>query len=158
VVGKTILNGCGNDPDSDTWACRGYGAVNCAVALCVRTYDASVVNRQFTETLVDSQGFWLNWTGYGLVDLNCISAEDRRLLATNYTLKETRWMLYRLEDIESVSWHIPRRRALTPLGASLRDSGCLYSIDELFDISLWSNFLNQYFIGTLNGSIDNNIN
>lgn len=37
--------------ESNTWACGGYGAANCTLQLCARSYTANVTNGQLYETL-----------------------------------------------------------------------------------------------------------
>lgn len=57
------LTGCTDAQTNDTWHCRGYGAANCLLQTCVRTYTAFLNAGQAVEVMVDRSDPALIW-GY----------------------------------------------------------------------------------------------
>ncbi|KAI0170991.1 hypothetical protein BJ166DRAFT_589085 [Pestalotiopsis sp. NC0098] len=155
------VNRCTDAQTNDTWHCRGYGAANCLLQPCVRTYTASVNAGQAVEVMVDRSDSALIW-GYselehdegqmvnaksfwGLVDKTCISDEERQQLALAGcdVGDDERWLSYNI--------------TFDPAGMSSNDSEifpgsllahkCLYLIDGRFIFHLWTQFLRDALLG-----------
>lgn len=109
VLSNTLLSGTGLNPvtgeqlpgceaaaaGQNNWGCRGYGAVNCTISPCVRLYNASVVDTQLSEILVETVGLPPIYEDpvkqfaefYGLIDTQCVNSADiSRLKAQNITI------------------------------------------------------------------------
>lgn len=108
-TGKNIT-GCDTAEANNTWACRGYGAASCTLKPCVRTYNATIEAGYLKERLVSrsSDVIWGSMRRefkYGLLDTQCVSAEERAFLSTRgYELhNDTRWIPFRgdLKDYNS---------------------------------------------------------
>jgi hypothetical protein len=128
--GKVIYNnqpGEGCVAGKDTWACNGYGAVNCTLKPCVREYNATIVGNIIEEVqIAQSQPMWHDVTpdiyDVQILDTECTSADDNVFLKTqgfDVEQSQERWMLINGLDPEGSSRN-------SSLSRSLLDRKCLY--------------------------------
>lgn len=168
ILGNTIFGGTGLNPISgekrpgcDTtagqhdWGCRGYGAANCSLTLCVRLYNATVVNTRLLETLVDTVEFDPTTkdagTGtneyFGVIDTQCATPDDlSRLAAQNLTILEPqppgRWRRLRIP----YAFGTNATERLLP--ASLLDRRCVYLMDTSTAAGIETDVLWKLYDGT----------
>ena len=138
IIGKTILpgedgqlsamdpnpgrppSGCHTSASQETWRCRGYGAANCHIYPCIRSYETSVENGAVKEKLIATAGTLQsheerNYTNhdvfgkdggpnsfdsgyYATINKTCLNQDERRSLQkAGYPLEDTSsvWMPYR---------------------------------------------------------------
>lgn len=143
------LSGCSDPSTSTQWQCRGYGAARCTLQPCVRTYNATVVNGQTLEALVETpqliavpdlpfDNFARSWYDFGLLNTTCPSSEDRTLLLQRGILNDTssQWVYY--------NDSFP----LSDLTESLLSQECLYLFENVEDIGTPLDFLEDLLGGT----------
>ncbi|KAI1211236.1 uncharacterized protein F4807DRAFT_29334 [Annulohypoxylon truncatum] len=84
-------------PLSDTpWGKRGFGAAECSVDPCVRSYTGIVKDGTFTETLISTSVTW-DWKDYedDSIDVACLNASEIQALQNagcNFDPKKTVWV------------------------------------------------------------------
>ncbi|KAL1858045.1 hypothetical protein Daus18300_010157 [Diaporthe australafricana] len=164
--------GCDDPASNDTWHCRGYGAAQCALQPCVRTYSCSIENGRINEVTVEHSDVDQTWgfgepeatagsfvTGdynnrklFGLVDTKCINDEERqRLREEGYdTDKPSRWLPYNTTFDPSTSF----LNASSPFPQSLLVHECLYLIDAWLIQHLWDDLLSPLLLGTVTRHFD----
>lgn len=155
------LHGCDDSATNDTWRCRGYGAAECLLKPCVRTYSCSVQAGRVNETIVEESSLDQIW-GVGdpyledtnlphnallvLLDLHCITDADRRnLFEHGYDLENAgRWLSYNatFKALSPVN-------ASSPFSESLLANECLYIIDPSFIEAFWVETLWPFLIGNV---------
>ncbi|KAL7626788.1 hypothetical protein AAE478_003562 [Parahypoxylon ruwenzoriense] len=88
---------------SDTpWGNRGYGAAECSIDPCIRSYTGTVKSGVLTETVVSTfqdwneEDYWFN-----AVDMSCVNtAEKQALRDAGYSFDEqTAWLPYNLTTL-----------------------------------------------------------
>lgn len=152
--------GCNSTQKNSTWSCRGYGAASCTLTPCIRSYAATQVTAgRLSETQTDSSGLaqWSIGMGnnqvplYGLVDRECLSAHEWDSLASvGYDLRGPgRWLAYNV-TFDATLGTTPD----APFPQSLLAHQCLYLVDLIFHGSLWEDYLDEYFHGTIQGELD----
>ncbi|KAF8860794.1 hypothetical protein BDZ45DRAFT_298933 [Acephala macrosclerotiorum] len=86
-----------------TWGCRGYGAAECSLSLCIKTYNASIQNGKLIEQeLYSDPGSWNASTNTSsseytsTIDMSCLNdAEKQTLQKAGYEFNETtKWLGY----------------------------------------------------------------
>lgn len=92
------------DPEAGlTWGCRGYGAAECSLSFCIKTYNASIQNGKLIEQeLYSDPGSWnasTNTSGSeytSTIDMSCLNdAEKQTLQEAGYEFNETtKWLGY----------------------------------------------------------------
>lgn len=168
AVPHESLSGCDDSATNDTWRCRGYGAAECMLQPCVRTYSCSVVAGRINETIVDESKVDQIW-GYdyigslaggtdpfGLLDLECITHADRVSLVENgYDVDAAvRWLPYNTTfDPPSNADKAVNTSSAFPESLLARD--CLYMIDSSFVDNLWHKVLSPLLVGSVNRSASN---
>lgn len=166
------LKGCNDPATNDTWYCRGYGAAQCVLQPCVRTYSSSIDRGKINEVTVEHSDLDQTWGFteapplterflaanydnaqlFGLVDTQCITADERqRLKQQGYdTDKASRWLPYNTTfDPSGVSIN-----ASSPFPHSLLAHECLYLIDARFIKHLWDSVISPLLLGTVNRHVD----
>lgn len=151
------LHDCDDPASNGTWRCRGYGAAQCVLQPCVRTYSCSIDSGRINEVTVEHTnldqtwgygGMWTNKQLHGLVDTQCISDDEReKLKQEGYNIDETsRWLPYNPTfDPSETSIN-----ASSSFPQSLLAHECLYLIDAWFVQSLWDSLLSPLLLGTVN--------
>ncbi|KAH7395883.1 hypothetical protein BKA64DRAFT_577223 [Cadophora sp. MPI-SDFR-AT-0126] len=94
--------GCGPGLE---WGCRGYGAAQCSLSMCIKTYNASIQNGNLTESEVGSE--FPDWyaadpkTGdssfyLSTIDMSCVNNTDKKILEdAGYAWNDTtKWLGY----------------------------------------------------------------
>lgn len=166
------LYDCDDPASNDTWYCRGYGAAQCVLQPCVRTYSCSIDSGTVNEVTVEHSdldqtwgfgqpslprgsfvtGDWVDKQLFGLVDTQCISDDERqRLKEEGYdTDKASRWLPY------NITFHpyAPSINASSPFPRSLLAHECLYLIDAWFIQHLWDSVLSPLLLGTVTRHFD----
>lgn len=165
AVPSESLSGCDDSATNDTWRCRGYGAAECMLQPCVRTYSCSVVAGRINETIVDEskvdQIWGYDYTGsftggtdpFGLLDLECITHADRVSLVENgYDVDAAvRWLPYNITfDPSSNAVNAGNTSSASPEHLLARD--CLYIIDRSFVNNLWGKVLSPLLVGSVDRS------
>lgn len=176
--GNELLSGCDDNASNDTWRCRGYGAAQCVLQPCVRTYSCSIDNGRINEITVEHSDLDQTWGfGYtepkssntpgvmgmgsdynfpkplfGLVDTRCINDDERQgLKEEGYdTDRIDRWLPYN-------TTFDPPTASATASGSfpqSLLAHGCLYLIDARFIQQLWESLLPPLLVGTVKRHIN----
>lgn len=143
------LDGCDDSATNDTWRCRGYGAAECILRPCVRTYSCSIEAGRVNETIVEESSLDQVW-GFGdpnlgasnlpydpllsLLDLHCITDADRgHLIDNGYDLENAgRWLPYNTTFNASNPVN-----ASSPFPESLLANECLSIITPFFIESFW---------------------
>lgn len=146
---------CDDEEEEDrNWKCQGYGAADCSLYPCVRTYEAAVENGQLKEHLVaqsgDQQlaasslaflsgGNLASGNGDSMIttlDAECLSPEETNTVRDQgYKIGgNVRWVPY------NGSMH-------EEFFVSLLDRGCAYSMGRGFARSSMRAFLKNYFTG-----------
>ncbi|KAF3763178.1 hypothetical protein M406DRAFT_292805 [Cryphonectria parasitica EP155] len=155
------LSGCDNPTSNDTWRCRGYGIAECTLHPCVRTFSCSIEGGRVNEITVDHSSRDQVWGAqdpvlpslYGLLDMQCITDDDRGNLAeAGYDLVEEasgRWLPYNI-TFDPTTTPV---NASSPFPQSLLGRGCLYLIDESFLIPLWDEYISPLLVGTVTREI-----
>ncbi|KAI1342712.1 hypothetical protein F5Y15DRAFT_373733 [Xylariaceae sp. FL0016] len=100
----------GSDQLADTpWGRQGYGAAECRIDPCVRSYTANVSAGNLVETVVDvvnatwdeDRSFWT------MIDMSCLDAsEEDALRGAGYTFDDsTTWLTYNLSRDLSTAYN-----------------------------------------------------
>lgn len=155
------LHGCDDSATNDTWRCRGYGAAECILRPCVRTYSCSIEAGRVNETIVEESSLDQVW-GFGdpnlgasdlphnpllsLLDLHCITDVDRgHLIDNGYDLENAgRWLSYNTTFNASNPVN-----ASSSFPESLLANECLYIIDPSFIESFWVETLWPFLMGNV---------
>ena len=87
------------------WGCRGYGAAQCSLEMCIKTHNASIQNGKLNETEVASE--FPDWnstdpkTGISsfylsTIDMSCVNNNEKKMLEdAGYTWNDTtKWLGY----------------------------------------------------------------
>lgn len=164
------LVGCDDSLTNDTWRCRGYGAAECVLRPCLRTYSCSIEAGRVNETIVEESSLDQIW-GFGdpnlgdttlpydpllsLLDLHCITDADRRhLLDNGYDLENAgRWLPYNTTFNTSNSVN-----ASSPFPESLLANNCLYIINPSFIETFRIGTLWPFFIGNVTRTLPERYN
>lgn len=166
------LYDCDDPASNGTWYCRGYGAAQCALQPCVRTYSCSIDSGRINEVTIEHSdldqtwgfgepdlppgsfvtGEWVDKKLFGLVDKQCINDDERqRLKEDGYDMDEaSRWLPY------NTTFHpfAPPINASSPFPQSLLAHECLYLIDAWFIQHLWDSLLSPLLLGTVTRHFD----
>ncbi|PSR79067.1 hypothetical protein BD289DRAFT_375948 [Coniella lustricola] len=166
--GLEALSGCDNPATNDTWRCKGYGAAECSLQPCIKTYSCSIEAGIVNETVVEQTSFDQLWgfgepgttlNGldvdeqlFGLVDMNCITDYDRQnlTLAGYATTQASRWLPYNITFDPSTA--IVNSSSAFP--QSLLAQDCLYIIDTYFPLHLAEDTLSSLLVGSVTRSLD----
>ncbi|KAI0018390.1 hypothetical protein F4780DRAFT_521255 [Xylariomycetidae sp. FL0641] len=149
------LASCYNKTGGNIWSCQLYGAAQCSLAPCIRTYTANVNGGVLTETEVERVS-WAYRAAYiglndtpeavpersvGLLDTYCIDEiEKDALAASGYPVEgNTRWLPY----------NISLTTAEAALTKSLLARGCLYGLDGELDYFLGREVLEEFITGSV---------
>jgi len=162
--------------EGDEWGCRGYGAAECDILPCVRSYDANIENGYLQENVLPNSEFskfntsndvLFLWT---TVDTSCLSSSEKtHLQNTGYRFdNDTRWSAYatnitsdaffyqhytmNLSDTAIINQYYTNQ-SLNPSCFNMIDYITLNSLDAYFD-SIFSAVLpyDSYGYGTAEGS------
>ncbi|KAK0101354.1 hypothetical protein ONS95_006529 [Cadophora gregata] len=87
------------------WGCRGYGAAQCSLEMCIKTYNATVQNGNLTEREIGSEiPDWNNTdpkTGdssfyISTIDMSCLNNNEKKMLKdAGYSWNDTtKWLGY----------------------------------------------------------------
>lgn len=82
------------------WVCRGYGAAQCSLEICIKIFSASIENGKLVETeLYSEPGSWSNISlnpTVSTVDMSCVNETDKQTLEEEgYMWNDTtRWLAY----------------------------------------------------------------
>lgn len=158
--------GCDDMATNQTWRCQGYGAAECSLVPCIRTYTANITNGVMQETITGEhdafgKGTWPSGsTVAAAVQLSCLEDSDRALLRkANYTLESpTDWMAYNMTNGGNGEVRISARASnpyidpfLLELGEFENKTaarGCMWAIQEDF-----ADALNSYLVETASGDV-----
>lgn len=171
AVGSVSLSDCDDPTTNDTWRCRGYGAAECILQPCVRTYSSSIEAGRINETVVDQSNLDQHW-GYGtapsplgdqsfgtsfysLLDLECVTDADRGNLAEiGYDVDGGgRWISYNMTfDPSNNTINDVNGSAAFP--ESLLAGDCLYIIEHPFIDNLWQQVLSRLIVGSVTRKFD----
>ena len=155
--------GCDSSTSSNqTWRCRGYGAANCQMYPCVRSYSAEVTNGLLTETLVeetlsaDTFSLGIETGGLYAATLNatCLTDGERdSLSAAGYQIDpKEKWIPYNLTVAPVMSTDDAKNASSAEsFPESMLARGCAYIMDEVFVESLVSVYLGN--AGVFNGNL-----
>lgn len=93
VIQAILGNSNGEDPGwfdcapNLSWGCRGYGASQCSLNLCIKTYNASVENGKLLESeMYTDDGSWVpddsNFTSEyrSTLDMSCLNETEKKTL------------------------------------------------------------------------------
>lgn len=91
------------------WPCQGYGAANCTIKPCVRTYTAEVKEGVATERLRSTASQFYTRPGesvvLAMVDVPCLSQNQRqKLVGCGYSINNTTDMVPYRESLELTAW------------------------------------------------------
>ncbi|KUJ14986.1 uncharacterized protein LY89DRAFT_698506 [Mollisia scopiformis] len=142
------------DPPTLEWGCRGYGAAECSLEMCIKTYSAYIENGKLYETELysDPADFSasdpknnMSSTEYlSTIDMSCVDEADKQTLTQEgYTWNDTtKWLGYYTPYPAGMS-----AAQLTAAGANLSaapvstiNSACVYQTESASIESLSSYF------------------
>ncbi|EME50418.1 hypothetical protein DOTSEDRAFT_69074 [Dothistroma septosporum NZE10] len=153
------------DCDHGNWSCQGYGAMDCSLYLCVKSYEGRIINGSFTETVTSQtpqdMSNWNLTVGPGgfdylttTLDTSCLDVNERSALqAAGITFNaSSSWIPYAFFNASIINgattWG---DNDLVQLERRLLDRGCIYAVNSFFDNGL-SLYLNGQMNGTLSGT------
>ncbi|KAI6092392.1 hypothetical protein F4821DRAFT_134174 [Hypoxylon rubiginosum] len=141
-----------SNPLSDTpWGKRGYGAAECKIDPCIRSYTGSVEATNLTETLVatktitwgeDDNGGWASF-----IDVSCLNnSEQKTLRDAGYIFDpdKTAWITH---NISGTTQDPSNPTTLNSTNTTIR-SECIY---QVFYTERFS--LNEFFMTLLSGTV-----
>lgn len=150
--------GCDNAATNVTWRCRGFGAANCELYPCVRTYETSVIDGIVTEQLLDrvsleSAGF--SFMNAYLLNTTCLTkAETGFLEKSGYSLESNqKWIFYNLTSfvLEQTPARATNDTVLMDFEKAVQQRGCVYVVNAIFPNSL-PVYLTSSWNGALTGA------
>lgn len=141
VYAVPFVEKCTND-----WTCRGHGAARCNLVPCIRTYEASIQESEFKETLLETSSAWgADKSDFIMnsVDLTCTNTSTKEeLRKQGYTFGENdKWLAYNTSHASDE--HQAGLQTYAPVPSS-----CLYRMNYVFMKSL-----NDYLIHFLAGNV-----
>ncbi|KAK3687996.1 hypothetical protein B0T22DRAFT_511152 [Podospora appendiculata] len=164
------LTGCDADPipDGTLWRCRGYGAAQCSLYPCVRTYEATVDRGLLIENVVRHSEPMTWRTGplpevsravsdpfmVGMADPQCMSSDEWERLRGNLTFGRNGSKSGLSEFVPySLFWdNATIHGAEYPLIQSLLDRECLYLMHHAFDTTFIPSIMSGLFYGAVRAS------
>ncbi|KXT13644.1 hypothetical protein AC579_4986 [Pseudocercospora musae] len=169
---RGLPSGCDDLATNQTWRCQGFGAANCTLNPCVRTYAGEVVNGTFKETVtaqtLPTEDIWNTTVGPGplgryftsTLDTSCLMDHERQSLeAAGFKFNET--SIYTPYTYFNASSARPTNNSdLLELEKGYLNRGCVYAMDLFFSHGLGL-YLGPQMNGTLTGtssSYGNSIN
>ncbi|KAF7196296.1 hypothetical protein HII31_02363 [Pseudocercospora fuligena] len=166
--------GCDDPADKDSWRCRSYGAANCTMYPCMRTFSGNITDNVLSETLItetpedgplNTMGYTAEgYTVFAAINATCLtSSELEFLISAGYQRNaSTEWISYNMTgnatqfaDGEGpVSSSTVTKQELVDFEKEIEKRGCLYIMDLYFANSLF-NFLEVPWTGNLTGYTSN---
>ncbi|KAI1384856.1 uncharacterized protein F4822DRAFT_446033 [Hypoxylon trugodes] len=140
--------GFGQNLSNTPWGVRGYGAAECTISPCVRSYTSTVEGGNFTETLVSTSQTWsdgLYWLSS--IDVPCLTTTEKQALHTagyQFDSEKTQWLAYNLSVYAEDAFN---PTILNETNTTIRPE-CIYQTDHGHSESL-NFFLNSMFTGTV---------
>ncbi|KAI2473119.1 hypothetical protein F4781DRAFT_419563 [Annulohypoxylon bovei var. microspora] len=130
------------------WGIRGYGAAQCTIDPCIRSYTSTVKGGSLTETLLstseawDENGYWLN-----TIDVSCLKATEIQALHNagyDFDPQKTAWLPYNL-SVEARSAFNPS--VLNSTNTTIRPE-CIYQTyrGHMYSLNV---YLDTMFTGEL---------
>ncbi|KAK4500896.1 hypothetical protein PRZ48_009088 [Zasmidium cellare] len=159
-------SGCNDAATNNTWRCEGYGAANCTIYPCVRTYNATMNNGALKETLLAQTpnsditfGMPRSSTSMTTINATCLTPKQRGFLAAQgYPINaSTEFVPYNLSGQPSTLDAIPKwvsnDTELNDFEKAAQKQGCMYIIEHGFVQGLLP-YLNRVSSGNLTGDWD----
>ncbi|KAI1144214.1 hypothetical protein F5Y05DRAFT_21474 [Hypoxylon sp. FL0543] len=148
LANETDVNATSNFEPS-AWSSRGYGAAQCTLDPCIRSYTSEVKGGNLTEILVNttSQAWSQNQTWYGAIDVSCLNAaEEQALRKAGYKFdrKTTPWLGYNLSAVAQDAFN---PTVFNDTSTTIRPE-CIYQTDYI-----QVNSLLEYFITLFTGQV-----
>ncbi|OTA66823.1 hypothetical protein K449DRAFT_325679 [Hypoxylon sp. EC38] len=136
-----------NNFEPSAWSSRGYGAAQCRINPCIRSYTSTVKGGNLTEVLVNTTtDVWtLNNIWYGAIDVPCLNtAEEQALREAGYEFdrETTQWLGYNLSGAAKDAYN---PTVLNETSTTIRPE-CIYQTDYIQVNSLFE-YLVRLFIG-----------
>lgn len=169
TAGTQNLTGCDDSATNNTWYCRGYGAAECLLQPCIRTYSTSIDAGRINEQTIETSDLDLTWGWgepgttvngitmdkrlFGVVDKTCINVDERqKLTAAGYSVDESnqRWLPYNITFDPSTT----TLDNSSSFPQSLLAHDCLYLIDAWLILHLWDSILSPLVLGTVTREMD----
>jgi hypothetical protein len=147
----------GTCPASHAWACRGYGAAQCSLFPCIRTFTGTVNAGNLTEKSESSSTNWGAETELGdqsAVDMTCLNETEKlSLRKIGYQFdNETKWLAFNvsLNQYNETFQQLRYDMSLAQYTATVATlpAKCVYTISGLASLSL-NSFFNGFFSGQL---------
>lgn len=156
------LTACINAPSSD-WRCRGYGAANCAIYPCVRTYNTSITTGKTSELLVAQTSMndiqdhiiqgEINGSPMVWINASCLALEEADAMKGKIKQTDGTWLMYNATDDMQTSIILNDFHSLPQilnLSESIFTKQCVYTCDGNFIRALSSFFRkDQFLIGNV---------
>ena len=131
-----------------------------SIELCIRTFEASISAGTFEETSIPGNGYIeSNLLGYkvgqayyeAIIDTHCPSQlQLSSLTGKRYAVDaDSRWLQYNLTFNPTIVSN-------STFPSSMLESGCLYALDGFLDQSLFLQYYQYFFNGTITGVLDEN--
>ncbi|OCT45850.1 hypothetical protein CLCR_01427 [Cladophialophora carrionii] len=136
------------------WGCRGYGAAQCSLVPCIRTYEAAISNGTVDETLISTSRDW----GYSYrvskasVYVPCLSAQQKRALKDQgYPITDSMvWLPYDHNiDPSTGMWELNATHGTNQSATDIVPPKCLYEFFFLAMTSINEYLQSQIFNGTV---------
>jgi hypothetical protein len=141
-------------PASHAWACRGYGAAQCSLFPCIRTFEGTVKGGNLTEVSRSSSANWaLSGAGdsdQSSVDMACLKdTEKQSLRSAGYQFNnDTQWLAYNVSMSQNLDGTFSFYASENTSDPKIVPAKCIYQISNLASLSL-NDFFGTYFSGTL---------
>ncbi|KAI1457061.1 hypothetical protein F4805DRAFT_205981 [Annulohypoxylon moriforme] len=147
ILGWSV-NGTDDDMLSNTtaWGRRGYGAAQCTIDPCTKSYTSSVQGGILTETILSTASNWSTGATYfNSIDVSCLNTTEIQALHNagyKFDPKKTAWLPYNLSTAASDAYN---PSVLNATNTTIRPE-CIYQTFEGETYSL-DNYLDSMFKG-----------
>ncbi|KAI0887799.1 uncharacterized protein GGS22DRAFT_89249 [Annulohypoxylon maeteangense] len=99
ILGWSV-NGTQQRLSNTSWGIRGYGAAECTIDPCIRSYNSTVKGGRLTETLLSTSKNWTkNEYWLNSIDVSCLKATEIQALHNagyDFDPEKTAWLPYNL--------------------------------------------------------------
>ncbi|KAI0145775.1 hypothetical protein F4776DRAFT_374757 [Hypoxylon sp. NC0597] len=138
-----------NKFEPSAWSSRGYGAAQCRIDPCIRSYTSVVKGGNLTEVLVNITSHVWNLSNiwYGAIDVPCLNAAEEQALRNagyEFDRETTPWLGYNLTGAAKTAFN---PTVLNDTQTTIRPE-CIYQTDYIQVNSLF-----EYLVGLFAGQV-----
>ena len=92
---------CSAPSRNTSWPCKGQGAANCTIGICVKTYRSEVTNGKLVENVTSTFANFSLTPDYGMVDTGCIPPALRANLTNQGNITDEP----RFQQLDPIPWN-----------------------------------------------------